>query len=1067
MTIDRPLDGADGHIPWLRRLHTIDDPTSRAGTRRAGDCSPHAIGSALLGNSRLSAVGSFVLLFCAAWTLGAVASETPAIRVWPVDPLVKVFPDDPVGAECAARAEVARGEHASLQVVVRADTPIRSLRAAIRSLDASDGSGRLDAMPARFVGYVPVDRPTQKPSQDQLRKPPADYPDPLLELDSIDVAAGRAQAVWITVPIPLSAVPGMYRGALEITGVVAEKPVRLTQRLEIQVYPASIARSRLWVTDWFAMQWRHLEVSPQPESEDYYALLRRYARNLAEHRHNVALISPLNLATFTVGPGGGLGIDFARFDRWVNIFREEGVIGRIEGGHIGGRKAGWDSDFVVTIHRVEDDKVVSASVDPAGADAERFYAQFFPALVAHLKERGWLSDYLQHLADEPTASNLGSYRAMAALIRKHAPELRVIEACHTKDLVGAIDVWVPQLNFLHDDFAHYTTRRRAGDEVWFYTCVFPQGEYANRFIEQPLIKTRLLHWINFRYGVTGYLHWGYNHWTENSPFTHTTRPHGGPPYLPAGDPWIVYPGKDGPLDSIRFEAMRDGIADHELLSLLAQRDPEAAQQIAGRHVLAFDRYNTDVVAFRAARRELIERLSDRVSIPEPSASVTKAPEAGLEVELTAIGDWDVRVTVTRREPGQSAARTNTVVQIAPPEAVEVAAERHDSLPLFNPNTGGWMKGARLRLVQAQETTTPFLVDPRSVVLRAGPDLNAPVFKPGIDYDADLVWGTIGRTAQGGIREGQPVYAAYRCYALRLDALVLRPDGTIDVRRGEPRAAAPKPGPVRAGEVHLANIWLPGRVARLGSTNLLPIRETSYPEPALLRPTPIEQFLPKTLARLETGQLLRVLAWGDSVTDGSYLSDPDRERWQAQFVERLQAAFPKARIELVTEAWGGRNTASYLAEPPGAPHNYREKVLGAQPHLIVSEFVNDAGLDAAQVEERYGRLLEDFSAIGAEWIILTPHYVRPDWMGLDRECDIDNDPRPYVAGLRQFAGRHGVALADAARRYGRLWRQGIPYTALMLNSINHPDADGMKIFADALMALGWTPETPSTPGLSGQ
>jgi hypothetical protein len=156
--------------------------------------------------------------------------------------------------------------------------------------------------------------------------------------------------------------------------------------------------------------------------------------------------------------------------------------------------------------------------------------------------------------------------------------------------------------------------------------------------------------------------------------------------------------------------------------------------------------------------------------------------------------------------------------------------------------------------------------------------------------------------------------------------------------------------------------------------------------------------------------------------------------------------------LVTEAWGGRNTASYLAEPPGSTHNYAEKVLGARADLIVSEFVNDAGLMPDQVEQRYSRLRADFRRIDAEWIILTPHYVRPDWMGLTRERDIDDDPRPYVAGLRQFARQHGVALADASVRYGRLWRQGIPYSTLMLNSINHPDARGMKIFADSLMEL---------------
>lgn len=74
------------------------------------------------------------------------------------------------------------------------------------------------------------------------------------------------------------------------------------------------------------------------------------------------------------------------------------------------------------------------------------------------------------------------------------------------------------------------------------------------------------------------------------------------------------------------------------------------------------------------------------------------------------------------------------------------------------------------------------------------------------------------------------------------------------------------------------------------------------------------------------------------------------------------------------------------------------------------------------------------------------------MGLAREREIDHDPRPYVAGLRQFSEKHQVALADAAYRYGRLWRQGIPYSSLMSNAINHPDARGMTIFADALMEI---------------
>ena len=421
-------------------------------------------------------------------------------------------------------------------------------------------------------------------------------------------------------------------------------------------------------------------------------------------------------------------------------------------------------------------------------------------------------------------------------------------------------------------------------------------------------------------------------------------------------------------------------------------------------------------------------------------------KAAASAELSLRGDWEVHVAL--REPRLIEA----ILPVAPPSTRTVTAEKFEALPVFNPRAGGWVKGAQLRGVRAQETTTPYLLEPESLVLRSGPDANDQAFRKGEDYEADLNWGTIGRLTNGLIKAGQPVYASYRHAELRLDAILLTRDGRVLLRQGEPRAAAPLPPRFESGERHLANIWLPGRITKLESEHLFPILETAYPEPPKPNPTAAEQLVPRTIQKLQSGEPLRILAWGDSVTVGTYVPNPARERWQEQFVARLRERYPRAKIELVTEAWGGRNTASYLGEPPGSAHNYREKVLGAKPDLIVSEFVNDAGLNPQQVEDRYGKLLEDFRGIGAEWIILTPHYVRPDWMGLTRERDVDDDPRPYVAGLRAFAARHDVALADAARRYGRLWRQGIPYSTVMLNSINHPDARGMKIFADALMEL---------------
>jgi len=413
--------------------------------------------------------------------------------------------------------------------------------------------------------------------------------------------------------------------------------------------------------------------------------------------------------------------------------------------------------------------------------------------------------------------------------------------------------------------------------------------------------------------------------------------------------------------------------------------------------------------------------------------------AGEPADVRLTGDWRVAVTVAANQSPLIA-----TLDVAPPKWVTVTDERYEKLRDFNPQAPGWAKGNPLTGLRAAECTVKGALDAASLVVREGSGATANRFETGKDFDADLDWGTVGRLPGGRIKADQPVFISYMYAKRRLDAAVLTGDGRIVLKRGEPHVAMCQQPGLAAGETRLANIFIPGMIPALTADNLFPILETAYPEPPKSIPTIAEARLPKTVKKLQSGEPLMILAWGDSVTTFN--------RWQTTFVERLRAKYPAAKIKLVTEAWGGRNTGSYLAEPPGSEHNYREKVLAPKPDLIISEFVNDAGLTPAQVDERYGRLLADFQAIGAEWAILTPHYVIPDWMGLTKQRDIDNDPRPYVTGLRQFAEKYKVALGDASLRYGRLWRQGIPYLTLMENNINHPNEFGHTLFADSLMAL---------------
>lgn len=428
-------------------------------------------------------------------------------------------------------------------------------------------------------------------------------------------------------------------------------------------------------------------------------------------------------------------------------------------------------------------------------------------------------------------------------------------------------------------------------------------------------------------------------------------------------------------------------------------------------------------------------------------SVAAAAEPAAQVTLS--GDWAVQVNVADSENDPE---VSALVAVDLPPQFMVTAERHANLPIYDPAGPQYRRGARLTALFADALTAPDLLDPASVVVRSGPNETDETYVRGRDYEFESRWGGIGRIAGGRIAEGSPVFISYQHSLSRIDSIVLTSAGKLEYRAGKPAAETPQAPHVAATERRLANVWIPGQIARLTKNNLFPILETAYPEPAMTCPSQAEQKIPRALAKLRSGEPLRILAWGDSVTEGAYLAHPEREHWQQQFVARLRQRFPQAKIELVTEAWGGRTTGSYLAVPPGKPHNYQETVLNAKPDLVISEFVNDAGLNPKMVEERYGKLLADFQGIGAEWIILTPHYVRPDWMGLDRQNDIDEDPRPYVRGLREFAARHPVALADASLRYGRLWRQGIPYNTLMTNCINHPGPEGLSIFADALMEL---------------
>ena len=264
-------------------------------------------------------------------------------------------------------------------------------------------------------------------------------------------------------------------------------------------------------------------------------------------------------------------------------------------------------------------------------------------------------------------------------------------------------------------------------------------------------------------------------------------------------------------------------------------------------------------------------------------AVTTAVSAA-PATLTLTGDWQVKV---------EAEGVTTAVTVDGPETVKVADEKIEKLPLYNPKAAPYARGAKLAGVRAQECSVRFALDPESLVVRAAP--GGAAYARGRDYEAELTWGCIGRLEGGAIAADATVFASYAYGTMRLDAVVLTTERKIILRKGVPHVANPQPPAVAGGEKRLANVWVTPRLPRLGEANLFPVLETAFPEPAKTSPAPAEKCLPKTMAKLNAGGKVRILAWGDSVTDAGYLPQPEVNRWQEQFSTRLRTRYPKAEI----------------------------------------------------------------------------------------------------------------------------------------------------------------------------
>ena len=130
-------------------------------------------------------------------------------------------------------------------------------------------------------------------------------------------------------------------------------------------------------------------------------------------------------------------------------------------------------------------------------------------------------------------------------------------------------------------------------------------------MDGELLRPLYIPWASSLWGIDGYLHWAFNAYQPGqNPFETScvVNFRGFGQTLPAGDTHIVYPGPNGPWGSVRLAATCRGAEDFELLAVLHQRHPSAAESLVKRLIRDFDDYTTDVRQYHFVRRDLLELL---------------------------------------------------------------------------------------------------------------------------------------------------------------------------------------------------------------------------------------------------------------------------------------------------------------------------------------------------------------------------------------------------------------------------------------------------------------------------
>ena len=503
------------------------------------------------------------------WSGTASLAGTDRFTVWQASASVAIpcHAKPPSGTSSGITVYAARGEVEPIHVAVYAHTDLAKITATCGPLRAPSGSIPAGAIRVRYPRYILLRRATEAekrvmpvPEQAECIGDIYDadtellttrfygrstrvlgpVEDVLCEQPALQVGNAENCPLWLTIRVPPDAQPGTYTGVLRISEA-GRRSVQIPIELTVWAFALpKVTSLRTWYQLW-----------PTPVVRPY---LHAYYRDLAEHK--VSGFGSMPAHPKISWREGKLNVDWAEYDAAARmLFDELGMrnaklpYGKRGGGHVN------VYDF--------------AGLKLGTTEFEQAYSTFLAQAGRHLAARGWLEGLDCYIFDEPDRERIAAIAAAAPIIRRELPSMRVFAACarNTSSLVGILNAWCPPVAFFGaglGDFSASRVRegRARGDVYWWYN----QEDNA---IGCPVVTHRALLWGTWAADIEGYFVWCINHWGNKGMPWSTV--------FDIGEAMVIYPGKDGPIDSLRWEQTREGLEDYDYLKLLERAAETAAK----------------------------------------------------------------------------------------------------------------------------------------------------------------------------------------------------------------------------------------------------------------------------------------------------------------------------------------------------------------------------------------------------------------------------------------------------------------------------------------------------------